>query len=157
MKTVEIKLYQFEELPKDAQDKAIQNYSDINIDHDWWEFIYEDAANIGLHLNGFDLDRANYCKGEFISSAFEVIELIKREHGESCETYHTAQRYSLTKPSDIDAEDYEEWQSSFLADLLNDYLNILRKEYEYLTSDEAIKETLIANEYDFTENGKIYK
>lgn len=29
-------------------------------------------------------------------------------------------------------------------------------EYEYLTSEEAIKETLICNEYDFTEDGRIY-
>jgi hypothetical protein len=32
----------------------------------------------------------------------------------------------------------------------------LEKEYEYLTSEETIKESLIANEYDFTEDGKIY-
>jgi hypothetical protein len=33
---------------------------------------------------------------------------------------------------------------------------MLRHEYEYLTSEEAIKETLIINEYDFTIDGKIY-
>ncbi len=31
----------------------------------------------------------------------------------------------------------------------------LEKEYEYLTSDEAIKESLIANDYDFTNEGRI--
>lgn len=32
----------------------------------------------------------------------------------------------------------------------------LEKEYDYLTSEEVIKETLIANEYEFTLDGKIY-
>ncbi len=31
----------------------------------------------------------------------------------------------------------------------------LEKEYEYLTSKEAIKETIIANEYEFTEDGEL--
>jgi len=33
---------------------------------------------------------------------------------------------------------------------------MLKTEYEYLTSEECIKDSLIANEYDFTEAGKIY-
>ena len=32
----------------------------------------------------------------------------------------------------------------------------LENEYDHLTSDEAITEFLIANEYEFTGNGKIY-
>lgn len=32
----------------------------------------------------------------------------------------------------------------------------LEAEYEYLTSDEAVKESLIINEYDFTAEGDIY-
>lgn len=32
----------------------------------------------------------------------------------------------------------------------------LEQQYNYLTSREAIEETLIANEYEFTEDGKIY-
>ena len=39
--------------------------------------------------------------------------------------------------------------------LLNDYLSLLSNEYEYLISDEAIKETITANEYEFYENGKL--
>jgi hypothetical protein len=31
----------------------------------------------------------------------------------------------------------------------------LESSYNYLISEEAIKETIIANEYDFYENGKI--
>lgn len=34
-------------------------------------------------------------------------------------------------------------------------LTLLRREYEYLTSDDAIKETIEANEYEFDENGNL--
>ena len=32
----------------------------------------------------------------------------------------------------------------------------LEAEYDYLTSDEAIDDSIIANEYTFTENGRRY-
>jgi hypothetical protein len=32
----------------------------------------------------------------------------------------------------------------------------LNAEYDYLESDEAVMETLEANEYEFTEDGRIY-
>lgn len=45
-------------------------------------------------------------------------------------------------------------------DVLRDFMRWiyrqLEKEYEYMTSDEAIAETLRINEYDFTIEGKIY-
>ena len=51
----------------------------------------------------------------------------------------------------------EEWEEKFLNDISNDYLKILRDEYDYRTSKEAIIESIEANEYDFTENGKIHR
>ena len=32
---------------------------------------------------------------------------------------------------------------------------MLRNEYEYLTSEEAVIESIRANEYEFTEDGKL--
>lgn len=47
-----------------------------------------------------------------------------------------------------------------LADILKDFSHwvfcALEKEYEYLNSDECIDEGILANEYQFTENGEIY-
>jgi hypothetical protein len=52
---------------------------------------------------------------------------------------------------------YEETE---LTDILRDFCqwayHLLEKEYEYLVSDEAIEESLIANECEFTENGNNY-
>ena len=36
-------VYSFDELGEDAQEKAIENLYDLNIDYDWWEFVFEDA------------------------------------------------------------------------------------------------------------------
>ena len=41
------------------------------------------------------------------------------------------------------------------ADKVSEALKGLRDTYEYLCSDEAVKDTLLANDYDFTEDGKI--
>lgn len=165
MKVLEITVYSFNELSKEAQQKAISNLYDINVDNEWWEFIYEDAKNAGLKITGFDLDRGSYCKGEFILSAHEVAANIVRDHGETCETFKTAQSFLDAvneiqgKYEEFEGADYEgemmDAESDFLNSLCEDYLTMLRKEYEYLTSDEAIKETIEASEYTFLADGRM--
>ena len=62
--------------------------------------------------------------------------------------------YDDEEISDKECEEIKEkvraklWE---LARLLEEYFNILRDEYNYLTSDEAVKDTIIANEYEFDE------
>lgn len=174
MKTKTINLYSFEELSEDAKQKAIELLYNINVDHQWWEYTYDDAKMIGLEINEFDLDRNRYAKGKFLYSAMETTDLIKSNHGHECETYKTAIEFlknwdnEVAKHSDgIDTdkvcEDKEydfdqvadELESDFLRSLLEDYSIILQKEYEILTSSEAIIETIKANEYTFTEDGKL--
>jgi hypothetical protein len=157
MKKVTINLYKFEELSEEAQQKAIEKLSDINVDYEWWESTYEDAERIGLKITGFNLDRNRHATGELITSAGEVVEKILSEHGDQCETYKTALKYkdSFQNTSDED-EGIEDTEDKFLKDLLEDYSIILQNESEYLQSKEAIIETIKANDYDFTEDGKLY-
>ena len=53
----------------------------------------------------------------------------------------------------------EDYECEDLGDIIDDFAHwarvLLRDEYEYLTSDEAVKETIEANEYEFTEGGKL--
>ena len=86
MKTISINLYSFDELSEEIQQKVIEKNYYINVDYGWWEFTYEDAANIGLKLTEFDIDSGNYCKGEFTLSVSEVAANIFSNHGEQCET-----------------------------------------------------------------------
>jgi hypothetical protein len=147
MKTKTITLYNFDELTPEAQEKAIQNLWDINVDYSWWEFTYDDAKEIGLNITGFDLDHQKIT-GEFINSALSCAQTILLTHGEMCETYKTAAKYQSTLASDND-------HNEFLLDLLEDYRMILQQDYDYRTSKTSIIETIKANEYTFTENGKL--
>jgi len=165
MKEIKIKLYKFNELGKDAQQKAIEKLSTINVDFDWWDSTYMDAENIGLKIKSFDLDRNRGAKGEFIGSAVECANKILVEHGNMCETYKTAKSFltdleALNAPfeniEDVNEDEIEELENDFLESLLEDYSIILQNECEYLQSNEAIIETINANEYDFTEDGKLY-
>ena len=171
MKTVEIKIYSFDELSEKAKEKALINLIDINVDYEWWDGIYCDAENIGLKITSFDLDQNRYAKGEFLLSACEVAQNIFNNHGEMCETYKTAQSFMedwqpvFDDYMDESSEKYESSEAEqelmniedeFLNSLLEDYSIMLQNDYEYLMSDEAIIETIEANKYEFTEDGEIY-
>ncbi len=54
MKTVEIKVYQFDELSDEAKEKAHQWWGDGGFDYEWWEFIYEDFKERAKEA-GFDV------------------------------------------------------------------------------------------------------
>lgn len=174
MRTIRTKVYKFHELPQEIQSKVIDKHYDINIDYEWWEFIYEDAKNVGIKIREFDIDRGNYCKGEFILGTNEVARKIILEHGKECETYKTAfnflkewsnlvEKYSDGININIVSEENEwefdkeadELEKEFINDILEDYRIILQKEYEYLTSYPAIIETICANDYEFTINGEM--
>lgn len=170
-KVIKTTVYNFDELPKDIQQKVLERECYINVEHfDWWDSVYEDAKNIGLQINGFDLERNRHCKGEFLYSANEVAQNILNEHGENCETFKTATKFmEVWQPvfndyMDESSENYEskDWEEKlqkleddFLNELLEDYAIMLQNDLEYRTSKEAIKETIEASEYTFTIEGKM--
>ena len=175
MKTVTIKLYQFSELSDKAKEKAISRLMEINTDSDWWDSSYEDAAQVNIKIKGFDIDRGSYVKAEFMQSAYDTANLIILNHGESCETYKTAKtflqdwnnlvsKYSDGVKTDVVTEDNEydfdneadDLENEFLESISEDYRIILSKQYDYLTSEDAIIETIEANDYYFTEDGELY-
>jgi len=161
--------YCFKELPDDIQEKAIESLRDLNVDYEWWDHIYSELEEIGVKCKGFNFDRN--CELEFIDSGAEIAHKIVDNHGEECKTYKTAAAYlkfrdkivdSAPKDENGDFEDeYEldrkldECRETFKQQLSEDYRIILRKEYEYLTSDEAIKESIEANEYEFDRDGNL--
>lgn len=172
MKTIELKVYSFSELSDEAKKRVIEKMSDINIDYEWYEGIYDDAKNIGLIINSFDIDRASFVKGKFNLSACEVAQNIFIEHGTGCETFNTAENFMaewqpiFNNYMDENHENYEnsesedemnELENDFLNSLCEDYRIILSNEYDHLTSEAAIIETIEANDCYFTETGKLYR
>ena len=176
-------LYTFNELSDSSKQHALEELWDLNVDYDWWEFTYDDAAHVGIKITGFDLDRGRDIDGGLTEAAIDVAENILREHGGMCETYKTAKAFldliipvkARHEKAERIAEDYghhklsgrvydlqvelenqiEELEDEFTRDILADYLQILDREYDYLTSEEAIIESIEANKYEFTEEGDL--
>ncbi len=162
MRTVRIKLYKLAELTEAAKKIALTKLADINTDDNWWDTTYEDAANIGLTITGFDLYHRTI-EGELTESPPEVAEKIKAEHGADCATYKIASTFlhsleALTgqyaKIEDCPEEEIEKLEDEFKEALLNEYHNLLRRDFDYLQTDEAIIETIEANDYEFYASGK---
>jgi hypothetical protein len=181
-KTVTYTLYKFDELSEEAQDKALNDHWDLNVDHDWWECTYEDAATVGLKITEFDIDRSTI-KGELTENFLESCGSVRADHGAHCDTFKTAKIYLvkyieefkkwMKKEKDSSendcgcdhwkmkdwlaefkyVEESDEVERNYKLALLEDYLVLLKKEYDYQTSREQIIGSIRANDYDFNEDG----
>ena len=163
MKTIEIKLYKYEELDKQTRKKVIENYRYINVeDTFWYDWIKDDFNRLGLEIQAFDLNR-NFVR-MYIDNFEDTSNYIIKEFGDSVLIKQTAKNYlselekivsNFKEDEEIDRELEtldEEYQHEFEADILS----YLRAEYEYQTSDEALDEFFMNNDNDFTIEGKIY-
>lgn len=161
MKEVITKVYQYEELNDEAKEIARQWYAEASAHDEWWESTYEDAERIGLKITAFDCDRGNSIHGDFTECPIAVCQAIIKEHGEACDTHKLAvtsldalKEHSdkMDDTDDLDDE-WEDMKDVFLRLIKEEYLHILRKELEYINSEEYITEAIKANEYEFTEDG----
>ena len=171
--TVILTYHRFDELDEQARQNALNRLWDCNVDYDWWQHDYEDAANIGLKISSFDCDRGkidiSYLAGH---TGEDVARAILKEHGETCDTYKLAaafladredlvKKYSdggdkVTEENEYDFDcELDDLESEFLSDMGEEYLSSLSKEYDYLTGEEAIKETIEANEWEFDTGGNL--
>jgi hypothetical protein len=171
--TKTITLYSFDELSEEAQEKAIEKLRDLNVDCQWWECTCEDAKRAGLDITEFDIDH-NIIKGKLTDSLLRSIRHILDDHGEDCDTHAVAKRYldeyiaaakewhnlagiDLGPVDDLNdlLDKADEIANDYRKEMLEEYLSILRSEYDYLTSKKVIVETIQANEYLFTEDGEL--
>lgn len=162
MRTETRKLFTLDELSPEAREKAIDRLRYWNVeDSDWWDGVYDDAARIGLKITAFELGRRSSCEGYFTESGADVARAIIAEHGPDCETVADAENFlkalaalPLEEGEDCPSdEDLEECEKEFLHDLLESYRIMLEHECDYLTSDEAVAESLEANGVEFLEDG----
>lgn len=180
METIQITVYQFDELEPEAQNKVLGQFSDINVDHDWWEFLYEEfkaeLKQVGLTCERFffDIDRGSFIAPHKLSVdskellvKFSEVRTPGRLTDEFDPEFITAGRnnvvvkvsqYGHTGYTRIDKKLDEICESltSKVYALFEDFLSRLRNEYDGLTSEEAIKETIKANEFKFTAEGRIF-
>lgn len=208
MKKVFVKLYQFSELSDEAKETALDKLRDINVDHNWWDFVYDDFKTIAEFLGITVSLKKTYFSGFYhqgqgssYTASLNVIKLLQglkkkawKEYAPKLDfdfpelkidsrvidliergiidtwaevtpsnkgtsiTVSVDLNYSLNRCINynrIDAElsRLEEWIEEVCKDL-NHFLFIsLQNEYEYLTSDKAVTETIEAGEYSFTIEG----
>lgn len=160
MKTIGIKLYQFNELSEEAKENALNNLRYINVESEWWyECSIETFSEFGIVVKSFHLERREI-ELDFKKDITDICQKFAyewkdNEIGETCKAYLKSVDAQLC----LDASDQdmlEDMEGVFIKDLEYAILNWFNDEYDYQTSEEAIIETIEANEYDFTENGKIY-
>lgn len=161
-KEIKTTVYLYSELTTDkAKEKARQWFIDLTDADDISDAAYEDASQINLKINAWDIYRQTI-EGEFINSASETASLILSEHGETCKTYQAAKSFSdamhnlanvETVPDDLEQQE-DDLKSDFLRDILSCYLAMINEQHEYMQSEEYLADTFEANEYTFTEDGK---
>ena len=176
MRTIEIKAFQFDELDSQTQEKVIENNRTINVDIDFWyeceldNYKYE----LNIKVNQFDIYRRII--NITIEDSFESAQKIVNFFGKESSIVKTAKifikdRDSLVKKygegndkegysvkeeywSEYD-EEIEYLEEEFRREIAEEILSMLTSQYEYEISDDGVKETILANEYEFTEEGEM--
>jgi len=182
MRIVETKVYQFEELSETAQEKAVEEMADINVEFgDWHTWALEDTAEqweekFGIIFDPkrtyFDFDRAFWIAFEdiYVDDHKKAYRALGMSHGEKLALTRDDMRFCFTTnhhaygqmSNTLEIVDYRDSTAPALTvdvdqwftEICQTLLYDLRKEYKSLTSREAIVETIKINEYEFSANGK---
>jgi len=182
MREITVKVYSFDELSEDAQERALNEFRGINVeDGDWYENVYYTIRTagglIGLEIGEIHFDTDSYCIFDahyrYVRGAVKAVQAEFSWADDLCKVAKDLQDlqkrhfYSLScAVTEGRSMNYyrcfrfgEDYECDDLGDILDDFAHwariLLRNEYEWLTSDEAIQEAIEANEYEFTEEGKL--
>ena len=196
-RTVELKVFKFEELSKEAQKKAIQDNYEVNIHDCWsddiishWKYEAETGFNIEkIFFSGFysqgdgamfegtiNFDIIDYLtplhdSEEYKRNRERVFKLIRNENIDVCGRFRQEGRYYHHKSYSENLEfeiltkyeriievilDIRQEIKNYYEETCKSIYRELERYYEISTSDEAIIESLICNEYEFLIDGERY-
>ena len=146
MKTIEIKAYEFSELNKKAKDKILCDFIDINTNYDWWDIVYDEFDYLGLKVNSFDIYRQTI--------DIEFKNDIKDFCNNVINNWHDTDLVNICDDYLVNENNPNKENESYYKRLIADeVLTALTNEYDYLISEEAVIETIEANEYYFNIDG----
>lgn len=184
-----------EELDDQLRSELIEKYSDINVDHDWWDCTYEDFK-IEMQTKGITVEDMNFSgfysqgDGASFTGRVDMIQFLKVHELEQkymgatffagqgelwAELTRGSSRYShentvsinmivdsynnyeedspryqvyetMQEVLDLEMKNLEEDVSDLCRGYMQDLYSKLRDGYEYLTSEEAVWETIVAND-----------
>lgn len=175
-------VYKFKELKKEIQDKVIEKLNDINTDYEWWEYMFKDWTakleklgynDVKIYFNGFSsqgdgacftaqIDLLKWAKTHKLSA--REIKAIDKGDITGRITHNYGYYFSTSTNVDINSsndndyinktrEKIEKMIVEEREELGDELYRELKKENDYLTSKEAIIETIEAYDYDFLEDG----
>ncbi len=195
--TKNYQVFTFDELSKEAKEKALDDARDVNVEyHDWYEYVYEQwnekltelgYENTDISFSGFwsqgdgasftakSINVRDWCKAnkklkkyaKFLSGEakgdYEMTFWVERtdshySHYNTCDV--KADYYTINKSMNAEQEkqyyelidEIEDNREELSRELYRD----LEKEYEGLTSDEAVKDFFDCNDTKFLENGSVF-
>ena len=171
-----------EEAKEKAIQKGGEYILDYEWDYEWWDCSFEgfneELQEVGMTCKtfNFDFDRGRYIEminpeitdyKKFLTSVLGTKRILAEE---LIGGFIKNIEISIEKNGEIVIEDndydmdngkpiptYDELNlelTEYVQNRLDEFLNRLQKEYEYMYSEEYISELLIDNEYEFTENGE---
>ena len=181
MREMTVTVYSFAELSDDAKERAINAFRDVNVEYNWWTDTYDMIRTagklLGLDIGQIHFDTDSYCtfdaSYEYVRGAVKAVrnefpwvddlckvakdlQDLQRRHFYSLSCTVTGGRSANRYECFRFCEDYE---CEDLGDIIDDFAHwawvLLRDEYEWLVSDDAVREMIEANEYEFTEEGKL--
>lgn len=155
MRTIETTIYTFEELSDTAKEKA-RNWYREGFDYPWWSEVHD---SLKAFCDGFGIKVLDYSyggRGAHIStdadnSHFRGFKLkdFDREAMPTGFCFDCALRYTFADQF----KQHGDALGAFKA-ALNQFLLDVETDIEYQYSDEAVDESIEANGYEFTEEGK---
>jgi uncharacterized protein YbcC (UPF0753/DUF2309 family) len=174
MKT--INAYKFSELNESVQERVLGKFRDINTDCTWYEHVIEewkgklkdigflkaDISFCGFYHQGCgcsflaELDLEQHLINEFEPLTKEDTAFICKEncYARNYRKWQYEQdNYLSSDELDKLSNSFIEYINNYKIDLEHEMYIALEKEYEWLTSNESVRETLEMNEYHFLENG----
>lgn len=202
--TKEFKIYKFEELSEEVQEKVIEKNRHTYVEYDgWWDSVYEWFYDTAVD-EGFDATKIYFSgfwsqgdgamfEGELNNNIYENLtpqygsEEYKKDFNRVLHLLKTGQidifgrfqqfGHYYHKKSYTDSLEWafnNDWQGknySNIESILDDMIDSIRlqyeelacnlyrqleQEYDYLTSHEVIRDSLIENDYEYLEDGEYY-
>ena len=184
-------VFSFQELSKEAQEKALDELRDVNVDFDdWHQFILEDwkekleamgYTHPKIMYSGFwsqgdgacfeaTIDLTTWLKAYKLTNKYRKLYAEQKRDGyvnivirHSGHYYHENSTsvedefgYHLSEKAQDQLGEIVALIESDIVDINKQIYRSLEKAYEASTSDEAIKDTIEANEYTFLEDGTMF-
>jgi len=166
-KIIKVKVFEYDDLSDEVKEKVLESFCDINVDYEWWDFMYEDftrdLAEIGIKAALFSWDMG---RGSFFYAERPLVVDERKLLKWAGWDLRTREARDIIDYNDlsIDTQHFAGGRAynyfpnnEGLTGALNlkyrDFLSQLRCQYDYLTSRKSIEETIRANEYTFLEDG----